>query len=139
LTGRVVGVDPGSKRIGLAVSDPEGRIAFPHSVILHSNILDDCRKIVETANSAGAWKIVIGQRTDEEGNPTGIGLHAARMAVELVSLCNLDIKLWDESFSTQAAREEKLQMMVTRKKRGGHQDALAAAVILQSYLDSLPR
>jgi putative Holliday junction resolvase len=49
---------------------------------------------------------------------------------------NLPVELWDESYSTQKARTARIQMGVSRKKRAGHLDQLAATIILQSYLDA---
>ena len=79
--------------------------------------------------------IVIGQSFDEEGKPNLAGRRAARFAEALKTQTQIPIVMWDESFSTQSARAARIEMGVSRKKRAGHLDELAATIILQSYLD----
>jgi putative Holliday junction resolvase len=80
--------------------------------------------------------IVIGQSYDEEGKPNLAGRRAARFAEALKDQTQIPVILWDESFSTQDARAARLKMGVSRKKRAGHMDELAAVLILRSYLDA---
>jgi len=80
--------------------------------------------------------IVIGQSFDEEGNPNLAGRRAARFAEALKEQTNIPVELFDESFSTQDARATRIEMGVSRKKRAGHMDELAAVMILRSYIDS---
>jgi putative Holliday junction resolvase len=80
--------------------------------------------------------IVIGQSVDDEGQLTPAGRRAVRMAEALQEQTDLPVAFWDEGFSTQDARAIRLQMGGSRKKRSGHLDDVAAAVILQSYLDA---
>jgi putative Holliday junction resolvase len=80
--------------------------------------------------------IVIGQSFDEEGLPNLAGRRAAKFAQALKEQTSIPVVLWDESFSTQDARATRIELGVSRKKRGGHHDSLAAVVILQSYLES---
>ena len=80
--------------------------------------------------------IVIGQSFDEEGNPNLAGRRAAKFAEALKEQTNTPIELFDESFSTQDARATRIEMGVSRKKRAGHMDELAAVMILRSYLES---
>jgi len=136
VSGRVLAVDPGEKRIGLAISDPSGMLARPLRVIAHTSRLVDAAQIAAEAADQGAVRIVIGQALDDEGLPTPEGRKAARLAEAVLAQTSLPVELWDESFSTQTARETRLTMGVSRKKRAGHLDEVAAAVILQSYLDA---
>lgn len=133
---RVLAVDHGEKRIGLALSDPSGTIARPLKVIEHLSRLIDAAQVASLAEENEAGLIVIGQSFDEEGRPNLAGRRAARFAEALKQQTAIPIVLWDESFSTQDARAARIELGVSRKKRGGHQDALAAVVILQSYLES---
>jgi putative Holliday junction resolvase len=135
---RVLAVDHGEKRIGLAISDETGTIANPLTVIKHVSRAIDAAQVANIASERDAAIIVVGQSFDEEGNPNLAGRRAARFAKALGEQTDLPIKLWDESFSTQEARSARIQMGVPRKKRGGHLDQLAATVILQSYLDANP-
>ncbi len=133
---RVIAVDHGEKRIGLAISDPTGTIANPLTVIEHVSRMIDAAQVTNIASENEAGLIVIGQSFDEEGQPNLAGRRAARFAEALGEQTDLPIKLWDESFSTQEARAARIQMGVSRKKRAGHLDQIAATVILQSYLDA---
>ncbi|HVN54318.1 MAG TPA: Holliday junction resolvase RuvX [Anaerolineaceae bacterium] len=134
---RILAVDPGEKRIGVAISDPNATIATPLSVITHQSRAQDAGRILQLAVETGVDKIIVGQNLDDEGLPTFSGRKAARLAEELRSQSSLPVELWDESFSTVDARQARLQIGVGRKKRKGHQDDLAAAMILQSYLDRI--
>jgi putative Holliday junction resolvase len=133
---RVMAVDHGEKRIGLALSDPTGTIANPLQVIEHVSRLLDAAQVASLAQENEAALIVIGQSFDDEGMPNLAGRRAAKFAQALREQTSIAIVLWDESFSTQDARAARIELGVSRKKRGGHQDALAAVVILQSYLES---
>lgn len=133
---RIVAVDHGEKRIGLALSDPTATIASPLKVIEHVSRMMDAAQVANLAHENQAGLIVIGQSFDEEGLPNLAGRRAAKFAEALKQQTDIPIVLWDESFSTQDARLTRVELGVSRKKRGGHQDALAAVVILQSYLES---
>lgn len=129
-------VDHGEKRIGLALSDPTATIASPLKVIEHVSRLMDAAQVAALAQENEVGLIVIGQSFDEEGRPNLAGRRAAKFAQALKEQTSIPIELWDESFSTQDARATRIELGVSRKKRGGHQDSLAAVVILQSYLES---
>ena len=133
---RILGVDHGSKRIGLALSDPTGTIASPLTVISHVSRAVDAASVAEQARDHGAALIVVGQSLDEEGHPNLAGRQAARFAGALRMQSSVPVVLWDESFTTQDARAARLALNTSRRKRAGHLDDLAAAVLLQSYLDS---
>ena len=133
---RILAVDHGEKRIGLALSDPTGTIASPLTVIKHSSRLIDAAQVANAAMENGAGLIVIGQSFDEEGNPNLAGRRAAKFAGALQEQTQIPIILWDESFSTQDARAARIELRVSRKKRSGHHDSLAAVMILQSYIES---
>jgi putative holliday junction resolvase len=132
---RILAVDPGSKHIGLAISDLTGTIANPLTVIQHVARLVDAAAVAGVAVSNGAELIVVGQSLDEAGNPTFEGRRSARFAEALKTQTNLPVFLWEESFTTQDARTARIQMGASRRNRSGHLDDLAATVLLQSYLD----
>jgi putative holliday junction resolvase len=133
---RILAVDPGEKHIGLALSDPTATIASPLKVIQHVSRLMDAAQVANLASENGAGLIVIGQSYDEEGKPNLAGRQAAKFAEALKEQTQIPVILWDESFSTQDARATRIEMGVSRKKRGGHMDELAAVMILRSYLDA---
>ncbi len=133
---RILAIDPGEKRIGLAISDPTGMIANPLMVIRHVARPIDAATIAQIAVEQQAVKIIIGQALDLDGRPTPQSRRAARLAAAIRDQIDIPIELWDESGSTQAARSARITMGVRRHKRSGHLDELAATVILQSYLDN---
>ena len=132
---RILAVDHGEKRIGLAISDSTGTIANPLKVIEHVSRIIDAAQVADISTQNQVDLIVIGQSFDEEGKPNLAGRRAARFAEVLKTQTQIPIVMWDESFSTQSARAARIEMGVPRKMRAGHLDELAATVILQSYLD----
>lgn len=136
MNGRILAIDPGDKRIGLAVSDPSGTIANPLMVIEHISRMADAARIVQTAEELDAVLIVVGQPLDADGRVGPQARKALRLVQAIQSQTQLPVEVWDESGSTQEARSTRLAMGVNRRKRSGHLDALAAVVILQSFLDS---
>ena len=137
LPGRILAVDPGSKRIGLAVSDTTQTIATPLKVINHVARLVDAAQIAQVAVEQQAVMILIGCPLDFEGLPGPAARSAVRVAEAVRAQTSLPVELWDESGSTRSARDSAIEMDIPRRKRAGHLDEVAAAVILQSYLDSL--
>ncbi len=133
---RIMAIDHGEKRIGLALSDPTATLASPFRVIEHTSRLMDAAQVATLAAENEVALIVIGQSYDEEGRPNLAGRRAAKFADALQEQTQIPIVLWDESFSTQDARAVRIEMGVSRKKRGGHMDELAAVMILKSYLDA---
>jgi putative Holliday junction resolvase len=135
MNGRILAIDPGDKRIGLAVSDPSATIASPLGVINHVSRVIDAAQIARTAVEMEVVLILVGQSLDDDGSPSPEGRKALRLAEAIRLQSPVPIKMWDESFSTQTARETRIAMGVKRSKRKGHMDDLAATVILQSYLE----
>ena len=133
---KILGIDPGEKNIGIAISDPTGTLARPLVVLKTISRQVNAHRIQALAEKEQIDLIIIGQATDEDGKPNVSGRKAARLAGELRSLTNTPIELWDESYSTQDAQALTLRLGVPKKARQGHQDEIAAAIILQSYLDA---
>ena len=133
---RILAIDHGEKRIGLALSDSAATFASPLRVVKHVSRLLDAAQVANLASENEVGLIVIGQSFDEEGNPNLAGRRAAKFAEALKEQTNIPIELFDESFSTQDARVTRIEMGVSRKKRAGHMDELAAVMILRSYIES---
>lgn len=132
----VIAIDPGEKRLGIAISDPTGTIANPLTVLKHVSRPLDAAAIAQIASDRGAGLILVGQALDDENRPTHQARRAARLAEAIRAQTNISVILWDESESTQAARQARIALGVSRSKRRGHMDDLAATVILQTYLDA---
>ena len=133
---RILAVDHGEKRIGLALSDPTATLASPFKVIEHVSRTIDAAQVANLASENEVGLIVIGQSFDDAGQPNLAGRRAAKFANALKEQTQIPILLWDESFSTQDARATRVEMGVSRQKRAGHLDELAAVMILSSYLES---
>lgn len=136
MSGRVLCVDPGDKRIGVAVSDPTGTLARSLGVVNHVARALDAATIAQIAAEQGVGKIIIGQALDSDGQVGPAARKAARLAEAIRQQTDLPVELWDESDSTQTAQQTRVEMGVSRRKRGGHLDDLAAVIILQSYLEA---
>ncbi|MFO7623978.1 MAG: Holliday junction resolvase RuvX [Anaerolineales bacterium] len=133
---RILAVDPGEKRIGIAISDPTGTIANPLTVLKHVARPVDAAAIAQLAQEHGVELIIVGQNLDAEGEPTVQSRMAGRLAEAIRAQISVPVEMWDESGSTKAARAARIAMGVRKNKRRGHMDDLAATVILQSYLDA---
>ena len=133
---RILAVDPGSKRIGLALSDPTGTIAGPLTVLEHVARLADAAAVADLAKTHEAGLIIVGQSLDDDGQPTFEGRQSARFAAFVATQTDIPVILWDETLTTRDARQARLEMGAARRKRSGHLDELAATVLLQSYLDA---
>ena len=131
---RILGLDPGERRIGVALSDPTGTIASPHSVIDRRTV-DPAVAVRELCDEYGVDLIVVGLPTGLSGNE-GPSAKAARAFGVLVSkAAGLPVQYQDERFTTVTAEGALLEGGVRRDKRREVRDKVAAAVILQTYLD----
>ena len=140
--GRILGVDLGTRRIGLAISDPTGTLAGPHGVLERSGDAEaDRRAVVAAAREVGAERIVVGLPRSLSGRdgPAARATRAEVAALEAVAGPDLPIDLHDERFSTVTATRALAASSPGRPRRRHRRsgvDAAAAAIILQSYLES---
>ncbi len=96
-------VDPGERRLGIAMSDPSGTIASPLTVIRHVARQVDAATIVQIAETHEVVLIVVGQALDSEGNSGPAARKSARLVEAIRSQTDIPVVLWDESGSTQKA------------------------------------
>lgn len=134
----MLGVDLGSRRIGLALSDPSGTIASPHDVIERSrDRATDHRAIVAAARDAGATRVVVGLPLSLSG---GDGPAARAVREEVAELReeadDLPVELHDERLTTVTAERALVEAKMRRDARRRVVDKVAAAVMLQSYLET---
>lgn len=135
ITSRILAVDWGAKRIGLAISDPTRTIASPLTVIQHTSRSQDAQAIVDIANEKGAEMILVGVTYDYENELTPAGRSAMRLAEAVRLKTDITVEVYNEEGSTQEAKRSRLQMGVPKRKRKGHFDQIAATIFLQRYLD----
>ena len=129
---RIMGLDVGEKRIGVAVSDSLGYIAQGISVIKRENT-EELKKIVSDYDIE---KIVVGMPKDTDGSIGRQGKKVLAFIECLKQEIDLPILSWDERFTTREAERVLLKADLSRAKRKKVIDKLAAALILQNYLDS---
>lgn len=133
---RILAVDPGDKRLGIAISDLTGTIASPVCVLTHVSREENALAILAIAEEKEVKLIVIGQAFNWDGEISFQGRKSTRLADKIRAMGSIPVILWNEYGSTSIARNARRMMNVSRKKRSGHLDDLAATVILQTYLDS---
>jgi len=134
---KVLAVDPGDKNIGLAVSDDTGTLARPLIVIPHVTMDQDVQRIAGEAAVRKVEIVVIGAAFGGDGEETRAVRHAQRLLEHLQLATSLKCVLWDESGTTQAARNASVRAGKPKQHRKGHHDAMAAAIMLQDYLDAI--
>jgi putative Holliday junction resolvase len=138
---RALGVDLGEKRIGLACSDPTGVLASPTRTLVRSGDPDEDRAaIVAAAREAGAEVIVVGLPRSLSGREgpaaRGARAEAAVLAERAEAAGGIRVELHDERFTTRQAHQALAATGRRARERRDDVDAVAAAVMLQSYLDS---
>jgi putative Holliday junction resolvase len=135
--GRILGIDPGERRTGVALSDPTRTIASALTVIEHQSRSEAVSEILRLVKENQAAEIVIGHPLDANGEENPQSRKSSRLAEEIRHKTSIPVILWDEYGSTQQARKTRRELNVPRQKRTGHLDQVAAVIILQDYLDSV--
>jgi putative holliday junction resolvase len=132
---RILAVDWGERRIGLAISDPLGIIASPAGFIQRrAGKRPPIAKIIEKAKTLEAAAFVLGLPLDGEGNDTPRATEVRQIAKELEQRTGMRVELVDERYTTAAARRAVREMGGRPEERRGDIDALAATVLLQHAL-----
>jgi putative pre-16S rRNA nuclease len=135
---RLLAVDPGEKHIGVAVSDPSGIIARPLTTLLHESRAKDAERLVALALEHEVEGIVVGMAFTAEGEIGLQGRRAERLTEFLRTQTHLPVMTHDESYSSAAAQALMLASGKKRRERREQIHAVAAAALLQSYLDANP-
>ncbi|KYO63952.1 Holliday junction resolvase RuvX [Thermovenabulum gondwanense] len=134
---RVLGLDVGEKRIGIAISDELGITSRGLMVLERKGFNEDVKKVVEIAEQNSVDKIVIGLPVNMNGT-YGKGVeNVKKFGEKLRSIYKAQVIYWDERLTTVAAHKVLIDADISRKKRKGVIDKLAAVLILQSFLDYL--
>lgn len=134
---RAIGLDVGSKTIGVAVGDPDGLIASARETLRRAGQEADAAAVARLVEEASAGLVVVGLPLELDGRE---GHRARRVRVFVDALRaalpeDVGVELWDERFSTAAAERTLLEADVSRRRRKAHVDAVAAQFILQGWLD----
>jgi putative Holliday junction resolvase len=137
--GALIGLDLGTKTVGVAVSDPDRRVAAPVETIARTRFGLDATRILELAAERRAAGIVLGLPINMDGTEGSRAQSTRAFARNLARLTDLPIALWDERLSTAAVERALIAADASRSKRKAVIDQHAAAYILQGALDRLAR
>lgn len=133
---RVIGLDLGARRIGVAVSDPSGTIASPHSVLARGPDPESHRRAVAAlVEELGAERVVVGLPLSLDGTAGPAALAAKEEAEALAAALPVPVETWDERLTTVSAERALREGGVRGPARRRVVDKVAAAVLLQSWLD----
>jgi putative Holliday junction resolvase len=137
--GVLLGLDLGSKTIGIAVSDPDRRLAAPVETIRRKSSAADTKRLLALAAERQAVAFVLGLPLNMDGSEGPRAQSTRAFARNLAKHTDLPIALWDERLSTAAVERQLIAADASRKKRAAVINAHAAAFILQGALDRLMR
>lgn len=136
---RVVGLDLGSKRIGVAVSDLSGTIASPLLVLQRSgSTRRDHEQIARLVADEEAEAVVVGLPLNMNGSEGPAAVAARKEAAAIATVVGVPVHTWDERRSTVTADQAMLAAGLRAPQRRQHVDKVAAAVFLQAWLDAHP-
>ena len=136
-TGTLMGIDPGSKTYGLAVSDSTRLIATPVETIRRKKFALDAARIFQIYDQRQCTGIIIGYPVNMDGSAGPRCQSVRDFASNLLNMRDIPVLLWDERLSTAAVTRTLLEADASRAKRAQNVDKLAAAYILQGLLDRL--
>ena len=134
---RILGLDVGTKRIGIAISDELGWTAQGVKTLHRRDGESDLRKIRDITEQYGVEKIVVGLPRNMDGSLGPQAEMTLEFVQEMREILGVPIITWDERLSTVEATKMLIRADLSRKKRKQKVDMTAAVLILQSYLDSL--
>ncbi len=136
MMGRILGVDYGTKRVGIAISDPLAMLATPLSVETVQSVDEAVAAVCRIARDRGVIKIVVGIPINMNGSSGPMALEAGKFVELLRAASGLPVESTDERLSTSLVERMLLDADVSRERRKEVRDKLAAQVILQGYLDT---
>lgn len=135
--GAVLGLDPGAKRIGVAVSDVTRVIASPLDTVVRVKFAADAEKILALYDARACVGFVVGLPRHMDGGEGPSAQSARAFARNLMAVRDAPLLLWDERLSTAAVTRTLIEADASRKRRGEVVDKLAAAYALQGALDAM--
>ncbi len=133
---RIIGVDYGERRMGLAVSDPLGMFATPLRTVKVVALRNSCNELIDAINEVDAGLIVVGMPFNMNGTKGEMAEKVDEFIAVLKEKTNVPIKTVDERLSSMLVEKVLIEADMRRDKRKKVIDKLAAQVILQSYMDS---
>jgi len=135
-TPRLLGLDVGDRRIGLALSDPLNITAQPFGVLERVSLKKDLDTLAAMCVENGVGELVVGLPTDRHGEVGPQAENVLAFVKKLAERTDLPVRTWDERFTTVAAERTLRDGGVPGRKRKGLRDQMAAQMILQAYMDA---
>ncbi|HEV8578000.1 MAG TPA: Holliday junction resolvase RuvX [Thermoanaerobaculia bacterium] len=132
---RSLGIDFGEKRIGLAISDPAGRLAVPLTTLERRNDRSALRQIAEIARREGVERLVLGEPLSLEGERGAAAERVRRFGERLAGMTGLPLELVDETLTSAEAAARLRRAGIGARWEPGRIDAVAAQILLQEVLD----
>ena len=136
---RILSLDLGTRRIGVALSDPTGTVALPLQVVVHTDRRGDLAAVAKLAAAHEVARIVVGWPRNMDGTLGPAARRAEAFATALRRMVAVPVDLWDERLSTVAADRVLRDTRTRRTQRRAARDRIAAALILQGYLTARRR
>ena len=136
---RLLGLDVGTKTIGMALSDVTHSIATPYETIRRTKFTEDVKLIFKAIEANGVGAVVIGLPINLDGSEGPRAQSTRAFARNLASRVDRPLAFWDERLSTAAVERHLIEADASRKRRAKVIDRMAAAYILQGALDRLKR
>ena len=136
---RLLGLDLGTKTIGLAISDAGLRLASPVGTIRRTRLQADLDALFQTVDDRGAGGLVLGLPVNMDGSEGPRAQATRQFARDLLGRRDLPLAFWDERLSTRAVERAMIEADLSRRKRKAKVDTAAAAYILQGALDAIGR
>ena len=134
---RILAIDYGSKRVGLALTDPLGFTIQPLPYLKYSSKNDFLGKLKSLVAGKGIEKNVLGMPVSLDGSLGAKALECRALAKKIKDFCSVPVDLQDESFTSREAEEILVEELgLSRKKRKEARDSMAACLILKSYLST---
>jgi putative Holliday junction resolvase len=135
---RLLALDVGERRIGVAVSDPTGTLARPLTIITRASRQADFQAIAQLVDETAAERIIVGLPLSLDGTEGPQARTVRRYAERLAQAISIEVEFWDERYSSATAAEILREKGKRRRRRPAREaiDAAAAAVILQSFLEA---
>ena len=136
---RLMGIDPGGKRVGIAISDENKIIATPYTTLIKNKYSDFVKELIEIVNEYKIMGIVIGNPINMDGSSSQSSQSARDLALNLSKDITENITLWDERLSSQGAFNLSNDLGINTSKKVSKLDQNSAQFILQGALDYLTK
>jgi putative holliday junction resolvase len=135
VAGRILAIDFGLKRMGLAVSDGLGLTAQGLPTLERTRLADDLQRLQNLAVEYSLERVLVGNPIAQSGKPTAIAADVEIFAAKLRKRLTCPVELWDERFTSAQANRMLRESGISIAKRHRATDRVAAVLLLQSYLD----